>query len=171
MARKYYRRRFYRKRGRWSSRIYNLQDQQTVGALGTLLVKRDLATNPQQNNGTVSQKYTVKNVYLQFTVSVPDEISYISNCQMYVMFIPQGISEDSNTPFNHLEWIMAYRYIGLPVSPNNPGYAPIVIRSRLSRNLDTGDRIIFMLYGNNNSSTSNQTVNLRGIVRFNTKAN
>lgn len=169
--RRFYRRRFYRKGNRWSSRIVNLNDQQTVPANTSIFFGRALATNPAQEISTISQKYTVKNVFMQFNIESNLELSSVDNLQLFIMYIPQGYSASASTPYDHPEWIMAQRYIGTPTASNNPGYGPLSVRTRLSRTLDTGDEIRWMLLGYNSSSGSPQTINIRGIVRFNTKAN
>lgn len=172
MARYYRKRRIYKKsKARWSSRITNINDQQTVPANGQLFFGRALATNPAQEVTTISQKYTVKNVWMQFNLESNLEGSSVDNTQIFVLYIPQGYTATANTPYEHPEWIMAYRYIGTPTASNQPGYGPLIVKSRLARTLDTGDEIKWMLLGVNSSAGNAQTVNIRGIIRFNTKAN
>ena len=65
---------------------------------------------------------------------------------------------------------MASKHIGIPLNNNSPGYASLYMSTRLSRKLDTGDKVVFVVQGSNptNSTTS---ARLTGIIRYNTKAN
>lgn len=178
-----YRRRrltYRRKRHSWSTRIFNFSGAQSVAQGQQYIIYYNLCQNPAQTNDTISQKYTVKNIDISVELESEDTNGqlYINNLQYFVCFIPQGYvptgvpSAYADVPYNHPEWIMAHRYIGTPTNRQDPGYAPTRIRSRLSRNLDTGDRIVLIILGNNTSTQANSyTVNYRGITKFNTKAN
>lgn len=174
MAR-YRRRRYYRRsKGKWSTRITNINDQQTVSQEAEVFFSRAIATNPAQSDNTVSQRYTVKNVWMQFTLEQYTSASsvttnYLQNMQVFIVYIPQGFTVTSSTVYEHPEWVMAQKFVGVPLTGDNPGYSPISVRTRLARKLDTGDKIVFIVQGSNPRGTT--TVNISGIVRFNTKAN
>ena len=166
--RKYSRR--YRSK-RWSSRITNLDIEQQVGANTDFFVFRNLATNPVQDNDTVSQRYTVKNIRCNFCIESSTSINNpLDNVQAFVLYVPQGFTLSTSTPYEHPEWIMASKHIGIPLNNNSPGYASLYMSTRLSRKLDTGDKVVFVVQGSNptNSTTS---ARLTGIIRYNTKAN
>jgi len=171
--RKYSRRRFGK---RWSTRLSSINVTQLVAANQQFFVFRTLATNPAQDDNTVSQRFTVKNVNVQVNIedaasSGTTTPSIVENLQHYILYIPQGYTLTADTPFEHPEWIMAYRFIGSPVSDTNPGYAPLRISTRLSRKLDTGDRIVYLLIGSNQSTGVSSTIYVSGLVKLNTKAN
>jgi hypothetical protein len=173
MAR-YRKRRFYRRKGKWSTRLTNISVSQLVGPGVALFIYRTLATNPAQDDNTVSQRFTVKNVNAQVELSATgDALTYLNQLQHYILFVPQGYQLTENTPYEHPEWIMAHRFIGTPVNTLNPGYAPLRISTRLARKLDTGDRVIYLLIGRNTAGEGGPTVNAEcdGIVKLNTKAN
>lgn len=167
--RKYSRRRFGK---HWSTRLTSINVTQQVSASQTFFIFRTLATNPAQDDNTVSQRFTVKNVNVQVNIEATSS-SYpegIENLQHYILFIPQGYALGSDTPFEHPEWIMAHRFIGTPQADTNPGYAPTTISTRLARKLDTGDRIVYLLIGSNTTNNNNQLY-VSGLVKLNTKAN
>ena len=178
MAR-YYRYRKYTRRFRrktWSSRITNIDASQLVTGGNNLLYYKNLAVNPAQSDDTISQRYTVKNVFLQFplehTGTQYNSENSMENCQSFILYLPQGRTVSESTPYDHPEWIMASKHIGLPLDNNSPGYPPLTMRTRLARKLDTGDKIVFLLIGRNSAGTGETVqVRLTGIARFNTKAN
>lgn len=160
---------FYRSKGKWSSRIQNVDITKEIAGNSNFFESRNLALNPIQEDNTVSQKFTVKHMWVQFTIEAIGTDT-LENCQAFILFIPQGFNLDDSTAYQHPEWIMASRFIGVPIAENDPGYGPFNIRSRLSRKLDTGDRIVFVLQGHNRS-VNNTNTRLTGIVRYVTKAN
>lgn len=171
-------RRYYKRKGIWSSRITNFEGQQLAGPSGNFVIYYNLAQNPAQNIDTVSQKYTVKNINLQAQLENESDVEpgSIENLQAFVMFIPQGFIPTgvpgayADVPYQHPEWILAHRFYGSPTNDSNPGYPPLRLHSRLARKLDTGDRIVLIILGNNVSINSN-TLTYRGIVKYVTKAN
>ena len=173
---KYYRRRIYKrvKAKTWSSRIQNLDITQSVQPSTNFFIFRNLATNPVQSADSVSNKFTVKNIWVNFTVeNLLVGNNLVENLQAFVMFIPQGFTLSEDTPYEHPEWIMASKHIGIPLDQNSPGYSPLSIRTRLARKLDTGDKVVFVLLGSNTGTGTggNASIRLTGIIRYNTKAN
>ena len=174
MARRRYRRRYIRK-GRWSANINNINGNFIFQEGSTSFLSVDLQTNPAQTSSTVSQQYTVKNVEMTYEVEATTTYTsnQIENLQAYIIYVPQGMVVTETLPFNHPEYIMAYRWLGSADQDGSnvyPGRNPLFIKSRLSRRLQTGDRIIFLLIGNNTAS-ADIPVNVRGLVRYWTKAN
>ena len=173
MARKNYRRRYYRRKGRWSANIKNLSDQETVtqGVFGNSV---DLCLNPIQNDITVSQQYTVKNIELSVFLEVPNSTTnyerLIEGVEHYIMYVPQGMNLTTDFNLEHPEYIMAYNYQGNPSSDEGQLGYKLKIKSRMARRLQTGDRIIYF-YKAQNSSQNSITINVRGLVRWWTKAN
>lgn len=178
MARRRYYRRYRRRSGRWSTRISNFVGSQLAGANQQFVVYQNLTSNPAQSDDSVSIKYTVKNINLQLELESPSSSNgIVENLQAYVMFIPQGFIPTgvpgayADVPFQHPEWIMAHRFYGsAQIDPNGPGFPPVRLRSRLARKLDTGDRVVVIILGNN-AGTVSATLEYRGLVKYNTKAN
>lgn len=169
-----------RRRRVWSTRLQNFNGSQSVGANQQYIIYYNLCTNPAQSDTTVSNKYTVKNINAQIEL----ELDYatggqtsVENLQAFIMFIPQGFiptgvpSAYADIPYQHPEWILAHRFYGSPVAGDtSPGFPPLRMFSRLARKLDTGDRIVLIILGNNSNNVST-TLDYRGLVKYNTKAN
>ena len=149
----------------------NIQGSQSVANQGDLIVSYNLCQNPGQTDSTVSNKYTVKNIDLQLAY-VANQL--FTNLQAFICFIPQGAvptgtpSAYADVPYNHPEWIMVHRFYG--PSANQNGSFPVKIKTRLSRKLDTGDRIVLIILGTNAVGSTN-TFEYQGVVKYNTKAN
>lgn len=173
---------YYRRKGRWSANIKTLTNSTISATSGTFFAITDLCTNPVQTDSSVSQQYTVKNVEVSFEIDFPNgQASALGGLNIeglvnYIMFVPQGMTVTETYPNTHPEYIMAYKFYG---SPNyeftandivNPGRNAVRVKTRLSRRLQTGDKIILLIVGNNGG---NNTVSLdyNGIVRWWTKAN
>lgn len=168
MARKRIRR--YRKKGRWSSNIKNVNTTSIQAIPGEFFGYFTLTSNPPQTDNTVSQQYTIKNV--EFSFQIETQLDYqIENIVVYIMYLPQGFVITNNLVNEHPEWIMAYRYLGAPDNTDLTNYRyPRKIKTRLSRRLQTGDSIILYLSGYN-KNTSNIQVVFHGLIRWWTKAN
>lgn len=177
MARRRYRR-YRRRSGRWSTRLTAINVSQLTTPGNAFFIYRTLATNPTQDDNTVSQRFTVKNVNCQVNIEYQSggnngtSNADVENLQHYILYIPQGFTLTENTPFEHPEWIMAHRLLGSPQSDTNPGFLPARISTRLARKLDTGDRIVYLLLGSNTGQTTyGTTIRVDGLIKLNTKAN
>lgn len=174
-------RRYRRAKGRWSANIKKLTTQ-TITASGSsdFYASTDLCQNPVQNESSVSQQYTVKNVELSFEFELQSgQTNYteIEGIVCYIMYVPQGMTVDNNYPNYHPEYIMAMRFLGSPnletgtgAAPQQAGRNPLRIKTRLARRLQTGDKIILYINGTNNTTTTT-TLNFNGLIRWWTKAN
>jgi hypothetical protein len=88
----------------------------------------------------------------------------LENVALFVMYIPEGYPVGTSAGDNydvlnqHPEWIMAYKYLGSASDSANSttrqGFQPTRIRSRVRRNLMTGDRIVLLVTGTNTASSS-----------------
>lgn len=177
MARRRYRR-YRRRSGKWSSNIVKISST-NIATSGEFSNEEDLAVNPIQVNTGVSQTFTVKNLEITFTIEAqPGSVSLygLEAITAYIMYVPQGMTVNAGYYADHPEYIMAYKYIGSPAgdasTTNVLGqqYQPYKIRSRLSRKLQTGDKIILYIQGSN-PGESNLNYDISGIVRWWSKAN
>lgn len=169
MARTKKTRRYYRSKGRWSSNIKDVTLFNNITADSTFYITTDLCQNPVQNEASVSQQYTVKNVEFSFSFesNIPESIEGLS---AYIMFVPQGMIVTETYPNFHPEYIMAYRYLGNPSGDLDIYRNPIKIKTRLARRLQTGDKIVFLIKGGAENVEQIQLIS-RGLVRWWTKAN
>lgn len=170
-----------RNRGRWSANIQELGTTtiNVPAAAGAWSQTYTLAFNPTQVNTAVSQIYTVKNFEVTFEISADYaasnvQLNNIEDITAYIMFVPQGMNVTTNYNLEHPEYIMAYKFIGSPISdqaPTSKAQAP-KIRTRLSRKLNTGDSVILFIKGNHTNATTNvQPIEFHGLARWWTKAN
>lgn len=176
--RKYSRR--YRRRGTWSSNLKNFLGSQSASPNSQYIIYQNLCQNPESTDITVSQKYTIKNVNCSVQLNAPSSTSvqYLDSFQAYIMFVPQGYiptgtpSAYGNLPFDHPEWILAHKFIGQVLEPQENN-KPFRITSRLARKLDSGDRIVLIILGRNTAplTGSSYQIDYQGLVKFNTKAN
>lgn len=171
MARRRIRRR--RRTGRWAPSITKISSTLPATS-GEFYNYEELAINPIQQNAGVSQTFTVKNIEINFSLEAPTaENSYfLEAITAFIMFAPQGMNITSSYYAEHPEYIMAYKYLGSPsdAQASNQQYQPIRLKTRLSRKLQTGDRVILFIQGsNNNQNTLNY--NLFGLIRWWSKAN
>jgi len=172
------RKRYYKRKGRWSANIrtftnFSLPAPKDSSFFGTT----DLCANPVQEVTTVSQQYTVKNIELSFEIETGTTANnLIENLIVYIMYVPQGMTITETYPNQHPEYIMAYRFYGSPNLDNNAeininaGKA-FRLKTRMARRLQTGDRVIMLITGTNNSPNLDNAINLNGLVRWWTKAN
>lgn len=171
MAR-YRRRRFYRRRGRWSANIYNIGSAVNIPAGDGNADSITLAQNPAQSQLGVSQTYTVKNIELSVYIESDSStnLQYLENIQHYIMYVPQGLAISPNLPTQHPEYIMNYYYQGNPQDDSEGLGFRLKLKSRLARRLQTGDSIVYLYKVDN---TYNQTIpiRVRGLCRWWTKAN
>lgn len=158
------------KKTRWASCINDFTGSETAAASSEFCIPTDLALNPIQAATSVSQEYTIKNVEVQFEVESSDGEN-IENVKLFVMFVPQGMTVDKDYFKFHPEYILAYKYYGSCTGALNSGTRnPLSVKSRLARKLNTGDKIVLILQGNN-TKNAQVALTLSGIVKWNAKAN
>lgn len=171
MARRYRRRRYYKK-AKWCPNLSDILASEITARSGRFSATTTLTTNPNNSSSTVSQIYTVKNIEISFTVEGGS--ATLDGITAFIMFVPQGMNIDEEYHIKHPEYIMAYKYLGNPVNPSltagGQQFEPIRVRSRLSRKLNTGDSIILYITGKNINSNAT-SFSLSGLVRWWTKAN
>lgn len=175
----------FRKTGRWAPNIAKISSV-LQATQGEFFDYEELAENPIQVNTGVSQAYTVKNFEITFTIETPHSESQYSNqfldsITAYVMYVPQGMTITAGYYAEHPEYILAYKFLGSPTNQvyyqdgsftritEQQQYQPIRIRTRLSRKLQTGDKVILYIQGS--CTATSARFNLDGIVRWWSKAN
>ena len=183
MAKRRYRKSYRRPRGRWSANIRSVVNNTVSATSGNFIGNLVLATNPAQNTSTVSQQYTVKNVEFSFQMEITDNNQSVRNgiesLAAFIMYVPQGMTVTSDYITQHPEYIMAHRFLGSPdielpnvsETPTQVFRNPLKIKTRLSRRLQTGDSIIWLITGNNSAGVSPITLTVNGLIRWWTKAN
>lgn len=183
MARTRRYRRYYKK-GKWSSNIkaigpnsFNIQPQSTDVVVHTLVVNPPYESNSSYpvGNNIMRVKNVEVSAELETPISSGSTNRFIECCTLYLMYVPEGYAVTKDTPIQHPEWIMAYQFIGSPnTEDEDHSYVNNNvkrIKSRLSRNLNTGDRIVFVISAFNESTQNTHQLIYSGLVRWWTKAN
>lgn len=167
----------YKKRKeKWSPNINEFSSEVTFGINGVTVFDTTICTNPAQNNTSVPQTFTVKNFEITFYCEGDATgVSEIDDLCAYVMFIPQGYQITNDINIQHPEWILNYKFIGSPYIEARTSQTfnytiPHRVRSRLSRKLNTGDKVVLILKGTN-KNFDERTVQFHGLMRWWTKAN
>lgn len=169
MGKKYYKKIYYKK-GKWSPNIQDISYATLQANTGNFYIATDLAENLYQNANRISQPYTIKNIELNFEILCENQQNITSLC-LYLMYAPEGMSVNSQYVKQHPEYIMAYRFLGKPVTLTTaPGKNAVRVKSRLSRRLQTGDKLVMLITGEN-SGTGTINIQLTGVFRWWSKAN
>lgn len=151
MPRRYYTRtrpRYYGKRRKWSPTLLQsnmtLEVPQTGDTAVTAFNVSVLCANSAVVgvDTPVSTVIKVKNFRVNIDITATN--NFLRNNFYAIMFIPQGFTPTADTPTQHPEWIMAWR----THDPSSTSVSTAVgirnfqISSRLTRNLNSGDRIV-----------------------------
>lgn len=161
-----------------NNQILQLKEQFTA-ASGNFYTYMDLITNPSNLNPDALTGYV--ETIGRFTIDCTLEgAQSLNNVAMFVMYIPEGYAINTQTPGSnnvlnqHPEWIMAYKYLGSPTQATSDqvsqGCQPTRIRSRVRRNLMTGDRIVLLIAGTN-SATQASAGTLWAYLKFASRIN
>lgn len=146
--------------------------------VGNFYTYIDLITNPNNLAGNLTGYVeTIGRFSIDCTL---EGVSTLDNVAMFIMYIPEGYSiqtqnNNANNVLNqHPEWIMAYKYLGSPtqstIDQAGQGCQPTRIRSRVRRNLMTGDRIVLLITGSN-SATQSTAGTLWAYLKFASRIN
>jgi hypothetical protein len=150
-----------------------------TAATGNFTTQLDLITNPTNAYGGQMTGYveTIGRFSIDCTL---EGVQSLNNVAMFVMYIPEGyavedtVNSNNNVVNLHPEWIMAYKYLGSPTQSSNDqisqGCQPTRIRSRVRRNLMTGDRIVLIISGTN-SATQSSSGTLWAYLKFASRIN
>lgn len=141
MARRYYTRyrpRTYRAKRKWSPTLVNgtITTSAQAGTTATAFV---VLCENSANVGTNTPVSTIVKVKNARVVLDPQSNvgSSIRNSFYAIMYVPQGYQLTAETPTQHPEWIMVWRTIDTAGDSRN-----ITMSSRLTRNLNSGDKIV-----------------------------
>lgn len=157
-----------RRRNNKQPKLKNNQITQTAFSFtcepGNFLSTMDLITNPGNTTTTGLTGYVETIGRFSIDCTLEGGIT-LNNVALFVMYIPEGftVGEDGDLVGQHPEWIMAYKYLGSPTDSSGDTvrqtFQPTRIRSRVRRNLMTGDRIVLVVTGTNSANgTANGTI-------------
>lgn len=181
MAR-YYRRRYtrvVRPKKKWATNMTQLSKIDTSVNSPKAYAHVLLVENQAQTGTPTPVMLKAGNFKVQADVSYTSAGPVNVEVRAYVLFVPEGMTiatylgADSLIS-NHPEWIMGWKYASIDFAvgtvPNNT--QTIQFSSRLKRNLNSGDRIMFVCLFKSTDETTNITgYTLGGGVQFWTCAN
>lgn len=153
-----------RRTAKWSPHllVQSISFETSSGDFGSYQL---LAKNSTDTTVPVPSIIKVKNFRVSIDTSVPSVANYPNYLNVYLMYIPEGVTMTSDTPRNHPEWILAWKGINAISHADKEG---IVLSSRLSRNLNSGDGVYLLFSGN---SSSNITLNFVATSTYVSRAN
>ena len=128
-----------------------------------------LAKNSSDSSTPTPSVIKVKN----FRVSVDTLLgssSFSSSLQtfnVYVIFIPEGVTITQDTPKQHPEWLLGWKSVNEITHQQRD---TTVITSRLARNLNSGDSVYVLFTGSQGPNVS-QTINVNIVASYVTRAN
>lgn len=105
-----------------------------------------------------------------FKMSVDTYVNTSANIALgpivaYIMYVPQGYALTTNTPVDHPEWVLTWRSIDTGLALAGTTYhTNVTMSSSLSRNLNSGDAIKFVMVANNVHASN--TYSLNAVVHF-----
>lgn len=186
MAR-YYRKRSYtrvvRPKKKWATNIVNLfNNDATFGTDGTFIIPKLIASNKKEDTAPSPVIIKTGNFKVQFDLTVNVGAAGVVAATAYIIFIPEGYVTDtasvtaaqwSTIIESHPEWLLLWRELDLSNANAAGSVDTSIIRasSRLKRNLNSGDKIYFVLLGSGDFTGVQTRASLRGACQYWTCAN
>lgn len=176
---RYYRRRYTRTlvkpKKKWASNIKDLSlESAQVASYGGIV---ELCKNSTQTALPTPVIVKAGNFKVQCDVVAAGTDGMVS-LVAYILYLPEGVDPllqqasavhqfIQSTVTNHPEWILAWRQIGYEAVQGTKSVDRVTFSSRLKRNLNSGDRIVFAV----DSDGSIHDLALKGKCQFWTCAN
>ncbi len=115
----------------------------TSGAYATIVSNSNEGATPTPTILKVKHVRSAVDLYLNSTM--------LNGGFICLMYLPQGITPDANTPLLHPEWVMAWKGINIDSAT---GHNQVLLSSTLSRNLNSGDSIVYFYSFYNGSGST-----------------
>lgn len=194
MAR-YYRRRYTRvvkPKKKWASNIRELRNNYSSGegvekaGLAVALCLNSTETNLGAAAAPTPVILKTGNYKAQLDVYVATSSANMVSINAYIMYIPEGVFTVSTLPNvhadytslrqlvdRHPEWILAWKQCGYDNVSSTANLEKVAFSSRLKRNLNSGDQIIFFVLARTDEETAGKITRLyfTGMCQFWTCAN
>lgn len=176
MAR-YYRRRTYtrvvRPKKKWASCYTVLSGNISINSSQQFFYNRELCINSTESGTPTPVIIKTGNFRVQFDLTLNVGASGAVSARAYIIYVPQGwefgsTAEQMYTSYDqivrqHPEWIMTWRQLdfGNANAAGSVDTSVVRMSSRMKRNLNSGDRVIFLLLGNG----AFENVQTQGVVQ------
>ncbi|AYA60340.1 hypothetical protein [Bovine serum-associated circular virus] len=136
---------------KWSPHLL-IQPMTMEATQGEFASYQLIAKNSSDTSIPVPSVIKVKNFKVSIDTSAPSDFSQgMKYLNAYLMYVPEGITLNTDTAKNHPEWIIAWRGINDTNQSDRDNY---VLSSRLARNLNSGDAIYLLFAGYTNTTHS-----------------
>jgi len=129
---------------------FSIPPTTTNGAYITLVSNSTETANPTPT--------ILKCKHLRVSFDCMFDATVLNNGFCCIIYVPQGIVPGAGLPILHPEWVLGWRNIPNDVSST---HHQIMINTTLTRNLNSGDSIVF-LWSFFNSAAGPTTVNFTG---------
>lgn len=184
MAR-YYRRRYTRTIARapkkkWASCYKNISTDLEYGGSGDFYAYKELAENSTESTSPTPVIVKTGNFKMQFDMYLNVGAAGTVTARAYIFYVPEGYFSGtilsttlSDIVTKHPEWIIAWRQLDFGNANASGSVDTSVVRmsSRLKRNLNSGDKIYFAVFGTGNFTGVASKGVLNGGCQFWTCAN
>lgn len=181
MARYYRRRRTIVRapKKRWASNVLPMDGNIVRDNNGQFHYTLDLAKNNSEGTSPAPVIIKTGNFRVQFDVNINVAATGLIAARAFVIYVPQGLLSTADYPNiqtlvnNHPEWIMTWRQLdfGNANAAGSVDTSVVKFSSRLKRNLNTGDRIVFAIIGEGDFTGIQYAATIRGMTQFWTCAN
>lgn len=180
---RYYRRRTYTRvvkpKKKWASNYYELSgDVQSAGDGQSFWYAKPLGRNTTEVNSPTPVIVKTGNFRVQFDLTISVGASGAIAARAFVIFVPQGwpsttIDNYQNIVKDHPEWIMVWRQLDFGNANAAGTYDTSVVKmsSRLKRNLNSGDSVIFLILGTGDFTNVTYKAKIAGAAQYWTCAN
>lgn len=186
MAR-YYRRRTYTRvvkpKKKWASNYSVLSGDITYGGSSSFFYFIDLAKNSTESSNPTPVVVKTGNFRVQFDLTLNVGTSGAVSARAYIIYVPQGWNFGSSNELlytgftqiveQHPEWIMMWRQLDFGNANAQGSVDTSVVRmsSRMKRNLNSGDKVMFLLLGTGAFEGVQQRGVIQGACQYWTCAN
>lgn len=187
MAR-YYRRRYRTivraPKKKWATGYKDISGVFEYGDSTRFVYHTPLVVNSNQSSDPTPVIVKTGNFRVQFDATIKVGASGAIEAKAYVVYVPEGwnigtegsetsISQLRNIVAQHPEWILVWRQLDFGNANAAGTFDTSVVRmsSRLKRNLNSGDRIMFIILGSGDFTGIDQKGQVEGAAQYWTCAN
>lgn len=188
---RYYRRRYtrvVRPKKKWATNMREISlsfptEQSPTADFGlyTTLCVNSSETTTQSVVSPTPTIVKTGNYKVQCDLILSNSAASMTDASVFILYVPEGITLGSTVRevyaaltglvLRHPEWVLAWRQLGADWIASNSSVQRVTFSSRLKRNLNSGDRVIFALVGKNQTGGAVSSCRLSGFAQFWTCAN
>lgn len=168
---------------KWATNIVDITSNgATYDSENTFHYATILAQNKSESTSPTPVIIKTGNFKAQFDLLINVSSSGMVAATAYIIFLPEGYFDPSITPdspmwgrmiYNHPEWIMVWRQLdfGNANAAGSVDTSVVRMSSRMKRNLNSGDKIYFVILGTGQFAGTGNSTHVNGSVQYWTCAN